>query len=208
MIRAIQGKGANRARVICDECGREDVVTCDYQTRSNGVSEPHAGQIHKKLTRQGWDVRKGKLHCPTCAAHRRAFAQQEGQEVTVTKASVEACEPPEASREQKRLIIMALEEAYDVSAQRYRGGQTDATLATELGNGIRAGWVAEKREELFGPAGGNEEMDAIRNEVAAIEGALSDGLEGIRSEMLGRISALTKRLDAVCAAVGPRAGKV
>ncbi|REF69937.1 hypothetical protein [Paracoccus versutus] len=208
MIKAIAGKGANRARAICDYCGREEVVTCDYLGRSNGAQKPNVGQINRKLTGQGWDVRSGKLHCPSCAAHKRAFAQQEKQELTVSQTNAETRDPPEASREQKRLIIMALEEAYDVSAQRYRGGQTDATLASELGNGIRAGWVAEKREELFGPAGGNEEIDAIRGEVEAIDAAMAEGLEVLRKDITNRISALSKRIDAVCAAVGPRAGKV
>lgn len=63
MIRAIHGRGVNRAEVICDGCGRTDVVTCDYLNRSEG-RRPNTGQIHKRLTASGWTVRKSALQCP------------------------------------------------------------------------------------------------------------------------------------------------
>ncbi len=100
----------------------------------------------------------------------------------------------EPTTKQERLIIMALEDAYDDQAHRYKGQNTDKTIADELGDGIMFGWVARVREKLFGPSGENEEIAAIRGEINAL-----------RSECAGKIDALAKRLDAICAAVGPKA---
>ena len=98
------------------------------------------------------------------------------------------------SPKQERLIILALEDAYDDQAKRFKGGATDKTLADELGDGIMFGWVAEIRERLFGPSGGNEEIDAIKADI-----------QKLQSEFDARIAAMAKRIDAVVAAVGPRA---
>lgn len=99
--------------------------------------------------------------------------------------------------EQRRQIVEMLVITYDGAAQRYKGTDTDKTISDALGNGVMPGWVAEIREQNFGPAGGNEELDAIRAELAAIE-----------KKQAAEIAALKKRIDAVCAAVGPKAARV
>ncbi len=53
---------------------------------------------------------------------------------------------------------------YDGDAKRYKGTDTDKTIADALGNGVMPGWVAEIREQNFGPAGGNEEIEIPRGE--------------------------------------------
>lgn len=84
---------------------------------------------------------------------------------------------------QRHEITGMLMLSYDHKAGRYTGAETDKTIAEAIGGGCMPGWVAEIREANFGPAGGNEEIEAIRAEIAA----------------------LSARLDRVCAAVGPRA---
>lgn len=61
------------------------------------------------------------------------------------------------TRDQKRLIVAALEESYDTKNQRYKGTETDKGIADMLEDGIMAGWVAAVREDMFGPDG-NEEL--------------------------------------------------
>lgn len=104
--------------------------------------------------------------------------------------------PREPTAKQERLIIMALEDAYDDQSHRYKGQNTDRTVADDLGDGIMFGWVARVREKLFGPSGENEEIAAIRADINALS-----------SEHAAKVAALTKRLDAVCAAVGPKAAR-
>lgn len=196
-IRAIDGKGVHRAQVICDECGREDTVACDYTGKPGRKTEPNEGQIIRKMTGQGWALVRGKLNCPGCEAKRKvdAAAKKQEAEMAEQKSNVRALSGIRLpDRDQKRLIILALEDAYDAKAQRYRGGETDRTVAEGLGATIMPGWVSALREEFFGPAG-NEEVEAIRAEI-----------ETIRRETAQKLDALTKRLDACVGAHDKRVG--
>lgn len=206
MIEAIKGKGQHRARVTCDICGHEDVVACDYERRSGNAWSPNEGQIIKKLVGRKWASVKGKLHCPACDARRRAEAAaelREGDKMQDT--AVKETAAPEMTGFQKRVIVLALNDAYDDRAGRYHGTSTDKTIAEDLGGGIRAGWVRQVREEMFGPDGGNEEIEAIRDEIAALGRSFEAGLAEHRATYEGKILALSNRLDGICAAVGPRA---
>ncbi len=211
MIEAIRGKGVNRATVSCDACGRSEVVACGYIRGSTpGATVPNSGQIHTKMTGQGWVVNKGHLHCPACAARKRVLPPKDKQEaVAVTKDTVKEVRALdlEPTPKQERLIILALEDAYDDQNKRYRGSQTDKTVAEDLASGIRAGWVADLRTRYFGPSGGNEEIEAIRTESAALKADFDRQLQVLRDEYVLGLDALAKRLDAVCAAVGPKAGR-
>lgn len=218
-VEAIDGSGVNRANVTCDECGRAEVVVCDYERTKRGQWVPNLGQIHRKVVGHGWEVVKGSFHCPKCAAKRRAVAAKpisdpatevETQEATMTKteakpetASVTPIRKP--TPKQERLIILALEDAYDDTEKRYRGTSTDKTLADDLGDGVMFGWVAEIRERLFGPSGGNEEIEAIRTEIDKAKRDCEAKIKAASDDLASRTAALSKRLDAVCAAVGPRA---
>lgn len=211
------------ARIICDDCGKTDVVPCRYVgTISRGNNHPDMGQVHKKAVGKGWSVVKGKLHCQTCTAKHKAakaipkwlmdaeLIAETTQEATMTKteakpetASVTPIRKP--TPKQERLIILALEDAYDDTEKRYRGAATDKTLADDLGDGIMFGWVAEVRERLFGPSGGNEEIEAIRAEIDKAKRDCEAKIKAASDDLASRTAALSKRLDAVCAAVGPRA---
>ncbi|WP_147405737.1 hypothetical protein [Cereibacter sphaeroides] len=111
--------------------------------------------------------------------------------------SMEALAPlRQPTREQKREIVAMLDMAYDTAAGRYRGADTDKTIAETIGPNIMPGWVAEIREDLYGPAGENDEMQAIREELGKLQ-----------RDTEAAVAGLVKRLDAICASVGPRAGR-
>ena len=191
MIRANdRSNGVATATIICDDCNRSDVVACDYERRGQDW-HPNEGQAIKKALGHGWAFVKGKLRCAKCEASRKAKSPAEKEPITMT-ASTTA--PREPTAKQERLIIMELENAYDDQAKRYRGQATDKTVADDLGDGIMSGWVTRIREKLFGPSGENEEIAAIKAEISAL-----------RAECTIKVDALSKRLDAVCAAVGPKA---
>ena len=101
------------------------------------------------------------------------------------------------SQEQRGDIIEALVATYDRKATRYTGADTDKTVAEAVGTWCLPGWVTEIRERDFGPTGGNEEIEAIRAEIAAVQ-----------AECAERVAGLRKRIDAVCAAIGPRAARI
>lgn len=154
------GEGrVNQARVVCDDCGRSEVVACKYERRANMALVPMERQAIAKATAHGWALVKNRLLCPTCERKRKMAA-------ATTKASASAVVTPirEPDKAQKRLILMALEDAYDAAAERYKGQATDRSIAEELGAGIMPGWVSALRDEFFGPAG-NEEVAAIKAEL-------------------------------------------
>lgn len=218
MIEAITGTGANRARVRCDAegCGREDVVACDYERSPGNAWSPNIGQINKKMAGAGWALRKGAMLCPACEAGRK---QDLARKVVAVKeespSNVAAIREP--TREQKRQIMDLLSACYDVDAGRFKGGDTDTTVAETIGGGIMPGWVAGIREEFFGPDGGNGEMEAILAEMQAWVKAreaekldatarLKDAESILRKmdEEIGKVTGFAKRVEAIQKAVGPR----
>ena len=190
MIRAIDGKGVNRADAVCDECGRIETVTCDYSRESGGAWIPNEGQIIKKISGHGWALVKARLHCPACEAKRKAAAAARRESDMQAKVEAKTATVREASGPQKRLIILALEDAYDDGAKRYKGAATDASVAQGLGDGIMPGWVSAIREEMFGPAG-NEEIEAIKREIAA----MVESANATAAAMLKRIEAVEQASD-------------
>lgn len=119
--------------------------------------------------------------------------------------------PRAASRDQKREIMDLLHQVYDRTAGRYSGGETDKTVADVIGGGVLPGWVAEIREEWFGPDGGNDEMVALRAELEGWRG-LADRLQADAAarldevqQLAAQVATMAKRLDVIGAAVGPKA---
>ena len=163
-IHPVLPKGQNIAIAHCDGCGHEERLRCNYERhsarRKDDPGQPIQGQANKKLIASGWAVLRGRHFCPSCNAKHKA--EKEAPEMSAKTTNVAPIRA--ADREQKRLIILALEDAYDAAAGKYIGRATDKTLAEDLGAGIMPGWVADLREEFFGPAG-NEELDQLRAEV-------------------------------------------
>jgi hypothetical protein len=194
----------NSVAVICDECGHCQIETCDYERVRSGSFLPREGQVKKRLAPKGWSFWRDRAACPTCTKKKK----ERKPVTTAPPTSKPALQPVaataplrEPNRDQKRLIVLALEDAYDTQAGRYKGAETDKTLAVSLGPGILPGWVSAIREEFFGPAG-NSETDAIR---AEIEG-LQKYLDATKAEIGDRLSALTRRLDACVASHDKRIG--
>jgi hypothetical protein len=215
MIRKIDGPGAPRVRVGCDGCTREEVVAAE-----GARGAVNRAGVLRKLALRGWAESKGRLCCPACEATRRAglavaLPKDKPKEIAMTKQVIPLRAP---SREQRREIVQMLELAYDVVGERYRGTDTDATIAEALGGGVMPGWVAEIRDAMFGPDGSNDEMSALlaemrdwrllaRDRAKAAEAglqALTAALAGL-AEVQGRVDKMTARLEAIRAAVGPKA---
>lgn len=223
----------HRALVTCDGCRAEHMETVDRPGRSSVCGERMAintGQVAAKLSARGWRVAGRKQLCPGCVAQRRAEGRQ-AQEVKMARAAPAtpaarekaapggaamivaapgADAPRQPTRAQKREIVQLLDASYDVKAGRYVGGETDQTVAASL-PGILPGWVASVREDLYGPAGGNEEIEGLlaelRRELAAMA-ARDAAIEAARAELAearGALAGFLKRLEAIRAAVGPKA---
>lgn len=172
-----QRKGVSRAKIICDGCGRDEVVACAYSRPSPGnPTEPNQAQARAKSLNMGWTYVKGKMRCPACEAKRKVVKMSD------VKTKQQAVEPREPSKKQRIQIFTMLAEVYDIDAGRYMQGDTDDTVADVLG--VLPGWVSQIREAEFGPDGGNEDFEALAAELAAF-----------RDEVLARIKRNTDETD-------------
>jgi len=204
-------RGHPIATCTCGKCGHQETIKCDFAEKIRVGEAPavNEAQAITKLTATGWTYIKKKLLCPNCEAQRRKPAP-EAKEPDMTTASAPLRQP---TRDQKRFIVAALEEAYDVTKQRYRDAETDKTISDMLGNGIMPGWVAAIREDMFGPDG-NDELVTLSEEVkdwmSKADRALANANSAI-SEMVearGKVKEISLRLSKLIAAIGPKAEKV
>ena len=198
--------GAGRAKIVCDDCGRDEVIPCAYVGNSNAASDnsrPKVSQARAKAMAMNWSYVKNKLRCPACEAKRKTKNLKDTKPMTEKKTNVAPIRKP--TGKQERLIILALEDAYDDEAKRYRGDATDRSVAESLSDGIMPGWVADTRERLFGPAG-NEEADNLREAITSLERETKALIQKFGEEQQAKIDALLARLDRVVKAHDKRVG--
>lgn len=206
-IKAIKGqRGEEQAFCTCRDCGGEETVSARHGHGSapRGPGKPIMS-IHSEaavvdnLKKMGWSNIKGRLRCKKCTEARK---HQEAPMVE-QKSNVAPIRQPTAEQEVE--IIVLLSTAYDRKAKRYKGEETDKTVAETVGGGVMPGWVAAIREAKFGPAG-NQEIDAIRAELAKVREDTAARASEMLRELDKAISALTKRLDACVASHDRRVG--
>lgn len=120
--------------------------------------------------------------------------------------------PREPSRGERRQIIDLLGDVYDTEAECYTGGETDETVANTLN--VMPGWVAQLREQFFGPAGTNTDMGelaaAIDTFIAESQSALADAQRSAKAlqSQLELAQSHREKLQKICKAVGPRVLRV
>ena len=214
-ITAIKGpRNQELAEATCDECGATATVPASHAHHKGfarggapviALNNPE--QSLSKLRRQGWALVKNRLYCPDCEAARRLRETPTEKETMAAKIE-NVTQLRQPTIEQRRQIVEMLVITYDGAAQRYKGTDTDKTISDALGNGVMPGWVAEIREQNFGPAGGNEEIDAIRAALDEMQKRHAKEIVEMSNKQIAESATLRKRIDAVCAAVGPKAARV
>ena len=133
------------------------------------------------------------------------------EERQMQKAEVTQLRQP--TREQKRQIMSLLEVSYDTEAGRYKGGDTDKTIAETIGGGCMPGWVAQLREDFFGPDGANDQLEkAIQSVVDALTKATKAEAEASRivaeiSPVIADLKAMKSSLDGIRSSFGPKAAR-
>jgi uncharacterized Zn finger protein (UPF0148 family) len=160
--------GQPRAMATCDDCGREEVFACEKGNKGHAV---------KRIQQMGWSIIAGKHRCQLCEAKRKVVTPMN----KVPDADVDAA-PRAPTLQQKRQIMDLLKEVYDVEAGRYMAGETDSTVAAVV-TGVMPGWVSEIREGFFGPDGGSEDMDNLRESIEALQERLSRHEEAARQAL-------------------------
>jgi hypothetical protein len=222
-IKATKGvRGAEMARCTCVECGKfEDVKashgTCSRSSQHLELNLANQGQAVRKIEAQGWALVKNKLRCPSCEEKRREKVETPKEEALqkLTETDAELRQP---TPKQKREIIGILEDVYDDDTKRYKGQETDKTVAEIIGRGVMPGWVAEIREEMFGPDGSNDEMESLLEEMKAWRDARMkdatnakihlESAEKVLREMddaIKMVAEFEKRQLSIIKSVGPKA---
>lgn len=180
-------KAVIRYEIVCGKCGQKGVVKAGRNGSGKMGLPPQ--MLLKKWHSQGWVIgKRAKDHlCACCLSRRKATGKVVAMKPKVAEA------PRQPTREDKRLIYVAIEEHYIDAAKGYAGSTTDAQIAEALD--FPRKWVEDVRDEFFGPAG-NEEITAL---AGLIEGFCkrAEEIEGMSKKLLEEGQKLTKRLARV-----------
>ena len=208
-------RGNSTAKCTCFECGATTNIKSNFATRVGSARGPEVNmaQVMPKLHAAGWTYVKNILRCADCEAkrHMENIMAKEPTVIVVPPPPAPALRQP--TRDQKRLIVAALEDAYDTKNQRYKGTETDKGIADMLEDGIMAGWVAAVREDMFGPDG-NEELGSLAADVKAWMKTVDGIIELINSLLAdiehsrAEVKKYQDRLTKIIAAIGPKAEKL
>ena len=211
-IEPIKGfRNEEQALCKCDDCCAEITVSAAHGTNKGGRSDwkkhlvlSKPGQVIEKIQSEGWAMVKNKLRCPKCEAARKS--QNSKPEEAPMKANITELRKPTPA--QKRQIVEMLMVSYDTDNGRYRGHDTDKTVADAIG-GVMLGWVSEIREDMFGPAGGNDEMEKLTADMNLWMQEFNTDFEAYQKRMNERFEKKSaeylKRIEAIKKAVGPKA---
>ena len=153
-ITAVYKDGKEQAKCVCDECKAEIFVTCMHGSRKSKPEFQNNKTIIQKLHKLGWKIYQRETVCDACMAKRK--------EKKVNKTNITKIEPNrQPSREQKRDIMLMLQDVYSIDKQCYTKSETDKTVADALEDGIMWGWVKAIREDMFGPDGNEDDQLSV-----------------------------------------------
>jgi hypothetical protein len=151
----------------CDNCGEVEKVRDARMT-----ALPDEG-IARILRLGGWTVGR-KDYCPTCSApdaqpkklEPEAPKAKPAEKVVAIKATPSG-QPRPPSMAERRTVLEALEERYDIDAGRYRQQWSDASLAQTLN--LPRAWIEDIRKGFFGEGDTNEAALQRDAEAARLE---------------------------------------
>lgn len=178
-------------RIECSQCGAHDDFV---HTSARRPPDKAAEQAFRK---RGWLIGRRAQHdlCPACIkATAKTLNEPPKEEIKAMKADP----PPEMTREDKRVINLKLHEVYEGETTGYAKGWSDRKVAEELG--VPRAWVAQVRDELFGPAGEPEEIAKLATEHASLVKRLDDAHAQILN-LKSSAADLAKAIDRVRRAV-------
>ena len=158
-------------RITCTECGAEETAN------AKSIAHAQCAKLSmKKFRDKGWFIGKNRNHdlCPDCNAKTRKprtitltiHQPQPVIEDTVTTNTstpsdnaIIVSTPREMTREDRRIVLSKLNDVYLDERLGYDKGWSDKKVAQDLG--VPQAWVAQLRDENFGPDNSNEEARAL-----------------------------------------------
>ncbi len=144
--------------------------------------------VEQHFRNQGWFVGNGPRadKCAQCQKSKKPILK-------VVKMENAKAEPPrEMSRDDRRIITMKLDDIY--ADQAYQAPWTDAAVARDLN--VPRAWVADVREQFFGPEGSNSEFDEFLAKAAPIIADLKNLHRSVHAQ-LEQAKAISAKVDEI-----------
>lgn len=181
----IDGKPSSASIITCAQCGTEGTFV------HAGTRKPSEA-IEQYFRHRDWHVGKQARadRCPSCVR-----APRERKPSAMNDDLKAADTPRQMSRDDRRIVFAKLDEVYLDAEQGYAAPWTDAAVAKDLG--VPPAWVSGVREELFGPAGSNAQLDAFLAESKELRQAVERLVLGAKAEaekLQHAIAALERRI--------------
>ncbi len=166
------GKQVSALRIDC-ACGVSAFFKAPRIGHREFVESGHAESHFRSI---GWTIgsRPKADRCPDCTARQTST----NQKVVPLKPEEK---PREMSREDRRIVFAKIDELYLDDKTGYSPPWTDGAVARDLG--VPRVWVAQVRDELFGPEGSNAEFDAFLEKAAPIIADMKNLFRGATAQL-------------------------
>lgn len=197
--------------VAIARCAHPDCMAAErWSARS--MAGPEVTLTKFRLKR--WGFKHRQPYCPEHMRPRKDKAPMPAPDTSRPALSLAAdndapkLTPSDAAKVQRRMVYMAVEDAYDEDAKRYKPGHTDDTVSKAVGAPVAL--VGKVREEFFGPAAPPEppEVRALREEFQALSASAAstkseaEALHRKAAEQAVMAVGLERRLDRLCGSLG------
>lgn len=155
--RADAGPTQAAVEIVCGVCGKSEHAI----NPSNRKAMPTVW-VTNYFAQKGWEVghKAADDRCPACAAtlraERRSKSETKREKTMAGDTAPMAEQPRQMGFQDKPIILAKLVEVYLDSENGYDRGWSDKRVAEDLG--VPRAWVAELRDQNFGPARDNEEI--------------------------------------------------
>ena len=200
----IDGRPHRAMRIYCYRCGKPGTCVQNTLAFGSGAEKKEERMVARKFTTMGWlvDVGRGKHFCPECQASPQIKPVTQGKVEMKEEKEMGTTVVPLAramSRDDRRIIFEKLNEIYIDEKQGYAPPWTDDKVAKDLGT--PRVWVAQVRDEMFGPVASNSEIEEAIASANAIKCEMVKAKE--QFEKLTHASeAMMKRLDQINKSLG------
>lgn len=168
------------AIVTCRECGGTESLKL-----SQGHSLLPPAAIQKRLTQKGWTIGSNEHWdiCPICTEYKKitkphlTIVEKEEPPMKLVEPTVApSAEPPRTmQRDDRRIIFQKLNEVYLDEKRGYDNEWSDLRVSKDLG--VPRAWVAQVRDENFGPVAANPDIDEFKRgleELAEVKKNIAD----------------------------------
>lgn len=160
--------------IQCAKCEKIE----HYQKRKEAGKQV----VETHFRKGGWRIGNGPRHdiCPACQSVERQPKPKEKPALRVVennpapaspKTLVATAAPPrEMNREDNKLVFDKIDQFYLNEKEGYATPWNDVAIAKDLGCPVA--WVVKIRDQFFGPAGSNAEIDKFQGEVTKLSGEM------------------------------------